>query len=219
MDDAQAVYLLLCLCSLGVQAAAGECMRALEGGSFAIRLNSTRQQGDVLTWKLNLSIPVYQRRKEHVTGDGSVNDDGDLLLGNLTSSMSGTYRAEHHGRDGRLIKAITKELCVVAKVPVPTLSVACSSSGAGTLHCVPGGTKGFSSITWFHNNVEMKEKVNPLHLTELRENGRYRCRLTNDLLMEDKRDSDDVTMSCSASSVSPWLRAVLTHVISVSPVC
>lgn len=64
-----------------------------------------------------VTVTVYQRRRGRITKAdyATVDDKGTLTLTKLTSSMSVTYKAEHHNKDGNLIKSSTKKLCVVRK--------------------------------------------------------------------------------------------------------
>ncbi|KAL2088181.1 hypothetical protein ACEWY4_017009 [Coilia grayii] len=207
--DFQIAFVALCFCALGLHASrADECTKALEGSSYTIALNSPKQEGDVLVWKHNDKNVVYHRRRGKTTGEGVVDDNGSLLLKNLTIAMSGTYRAEHYSNDGRLIKSVTEKLCVIPKAPVPTLVATCSSS----LYCASGSSKGFT-LSWFHNNVKLKENNNPLLSRQLRENDRYRCRLSNDLFTDDKEDSNEVIISCSVPVLSRAVRLVLAGAV------
>ncbi|XP_063042500.1 uncharacterized protein LOC134436996 isoform X2 [Engraulis encrasicolus] len=173
--------------------------RLLEGDSWIISLNSPKQDGDTLVWECDNDV-IYERRNGTVKGFADVDDRGTLTLKNVTTAMSCTYSAEHRSIEGELLKTQSKEISVVPKVLVPTLAVVCSSSGEGTLHCVPGGTKGFSTLSWFHNNRVMNETINPFMPTLHRTKDQYRCRLTNDQLKEDVEDSNDVTISCPKSA-------------------
>ncbi|XP_063068031.1 uncharacterized protein LOC134459615 [Engraulis encrasicolus] len=186
----------------------------LEGDTYTIMLNSPKQDGDSLVWKCDITI-IYERRNGTVKGSADVDDRGSLTLKNVTTAMACTYQAQHWSNKPSHLKSLTTKICVVPKVPVPTLTVVCSSSGEGTLHCEPGGTKGFSSLSWFHNNREMKEKVNPFTPTLHGASDQYRCRLTNDKSKEDEEDSNDVTISCSKPAKCKEKVEGDSHVISV----
>ncbi|KAL2088178.1 hypothetical protein ACEWY4_017006 [Coilia grayii] len=191
--DFQKALVFLFLGVLGLAAsAADECIKAFIGGSYTIALGSPKQEGDSLVWKHNETV-VYQRRRTTITG-GVVDDNGSLLLNNLTSAMSGTYKAEHHDREGTLVKTITKKLCVIPKAPVPTLFSTCPL-GAPALQCDPKNIPGFT-LSWLHNNKEIAEKNNPLQPKQRGKKELYTCRLSNDQYRDDKEDSKPVAAIC-----------------------
>ncbi|KAL2088179.1 hypothetical protein ACEWY4_017007 [Coilia grayii] len=208
--DFQKAFVFLFLGVLGLAAsAADECIKAFKGGSYTIALGSPKQEGDSLVWIHN-KIVVYQRRRTKITG-GVVDDNGSLLLNNLTSAMSGTYKAEHHDREGTLIKTITEKLCVIPKAPVPTLALTCPSSGVPALQCHPKNIPGFT-LSWLHNNKEMAGK-NPLQPKQRGEKELYTCRLSNDQYRDDKEDSKPVAASCSVPVLSRAVRLVLAGAV------
>ncbi|XP_063068042.1 solute carrier family 22 member 7-like [Engraulis encrasicolus] len=88
-----------------------------------------------------------------------------------------------------------------SKAPVPTLDISCSSSGEVILQCEPQNISGFS-VSWFQNNTEMKEKINPLKLNTSEEHGPYSCRLTNEEFDKDTEDSTAVMASCADECIN-----------------
>ncbi|XP_076159489.1 uncharacterized protein LOC143142470 isoform X2 [Alosa pseudoharengus] len=171
-----------------------KCTEKLEGDSHSITLNSAKQKGDELIWKCNDTV-IYQRIKEKVQSTVNVDDKGSLSLANLNSSMSCTYKAEHHDIHGKLIATKTERLCVLPRAPVPKLAVKCSSAGVATLRCEHESITSFT-LTWLHNNKDLREKSNPFQPKQHGEKDHYRCRLSNSL---DKQDSKEVTISCGVS--------------------
>ncbi|XP_041937603.1 uncharacterized protein LOC121699061 [Alosa sapidissima] len=171
-----------------------KCTEKLEGDSHTITLNSAKQKGDELIWKCNDTV-IYQRIKEKVQSTVNVDDKGSLSLTNLNSLMSCTYKAEHHDINGKLTATKTERLCVLPRAPVPKLAVKCSSAGVATLHCEHESITSFT-LTWLHNNKELREKSNPFQPKQHGEKDHYRCRLSNSL---DKQDSKEVTISCGVS--------------------
>ncbi|KAL2088180.1 hypothetical protein ACEWY4_017008 [Coilia grayii] len=195
MDFHKALVFVWCLCGVGLNASTdSSCHMTLEGQSFAITLGSPKQDGDALVWRCNETV-IYERRNGTIKGSAEVDDRGSLSLTNLTTAMSCTYRAEHWSKSAMPLKKTTANVCVVPKAPVPTLVVTCSSSGVGSLYCASGSSKGFT-LSWFHNNVELKERVNPFTPTHPGEKDQYKCRLSNDLYLGDTQDSNDVIISC-----------------------
>ncbi|XP_062383271.1 uncharacterized protein LOC134070828 isoform X2 [Sardina pilchardus] len=100
----------LCLCILGLTASQ-ECVNKYVGESYTITLNSPQQDGDMLVWKCDDMI-IYKRRKGRVDPAANVDDQGSLTLKNLSKSMTCTYKAEHHDRDGKALKTHSESLCV-----------------------------------------------------------------------------------------------------------
>ncbi|XP_076159487.1 uncharacterized protein LOC143142468 isoform X2 [Alosa pseudoharengus] len=179
--------------------ASGCQVKKFEGETYTMTLNSTQQDGDTLVWKCGDNI-IYKRRRGIVNPSADVDMQGSLTLTNISKSMACTYKAEHHGKDGRLIKEHYKKLCVFSKTPDPKLEVECSPSGVATLHCAPllqGGFPEDITLTWFHNNIEMKnETSNPLKPQKRGPRDRYKCRLSNG---HDMKDSNEETISCEVS--------------------
>ncbi|XP_062383650.1 hepatic and glial cell adhesion molecule-like isoform X2 [Sardina pilchardus] len=183
----------LSLSFLAIHAFKDRCTEKLEGDSHTITLNSARQRGDKLIWKCNDTV-IYQRTNDTVQTSVNVDEKGSLSLTKLNSSMSCTYKAEHHDSHRKLIKATTETLCVLPRAPVPELAVKCSSAGVATLHCEQESIARFT-LTWVLNNKDLQEKRNPFQPNQRGEKDRYRCRLSNSL---GKQDSKEVTISCGA---------------------
>ncbi|XP_048091014.1 uncharacterized protein LOC125288584 isoform X1 [Alosa alosa] len=190
----QTASVFLSLSVLAINAFKDKCTEKLEGDPHTITLNSARQKGDELIWKCNDTV-IYQRMNETVRTTLNVDDKGSLSLTNLNSSMSCTYKVEHRDIHGKLIVTKTETLCVLRRAPVPKLAVKCSSAGVATLHCEHESITSFT-LTWLHNNKELREKSNPFQPKQHGEKDHYRCRLSNSL---DKQDSKEVTISCGVS--------------------
>ena len=91
--------------------------KKLEGETHTIILKSPKQDKDSLNWKCNDKL-IYQRRrmgKPSFSVNVNVNELGNLELTNLNISMSGTYKGEHFGENGKSITKIEKTLCVFGK--------------------------------------------------------------------------------------------------------
>ncbi|XP_062383269.1 T-cell surface antigen CD2-like [Sardina pilchardus] len=165
------------------------------GGSYTITLNSPQQNGDLLVWKCNDKI-IYKRRRGKVDPAANVDDLGSLTLTNISKSMACTYKAEHHDRDGRLLKEYSESLCVFSRIPDPKLEVECSPSGVATLQCGPKNLPEGITLAWFQNKKEMKMKSNPLTLQKRGRKDLYKCRLSNGL--DSGRESKE-EMLCEVS--------------------
>ncbi|XP_062383275.1 uncharacterized protein LOC134070829 isoform X2 [Sardina pilchardus] len=170
-----------------------ECVYTYVGDSYKIILNSPQQDGDTLLWKCDDKI-IYQRRRGKVDPAAIVDVQGSLTLTNISKSMACTYKAEHHNKNGKLIKVHSESICVFSRIPDPKLEVECSPSGVVTLQCGPKNLPEGITLTWFHNDTEMKnEKSNPLKPLRPGVKDRYKCSLSNS---HDTEDSKEETVSC-----------------------
>ncbi|XP_062383276.1 uncharacterized protein LOC134070829 isoform X3 [Sardina pilchardus] len=177
-----------------------ECVYTYVGDSYKIILNSPQQDGDTLLWKCDDKI-IYQRRRGKVDPAAIVDVQGSLTLTNISKSMACTYKAEHHNKNGKLIKVHSESICVFSRIPDPKLEVECSPSGVVTLQCGPKNLPEGITLTWFHNDTEMKnEKSNPLKPLRPGVKDRYKCSLSNS---HDTEDSKEETVSCEVPARTP----------------
>ncbi|XP_031414712.1 T-cell surface antigen CD2-like isoform X1 [Clupea harengus] len=198
----QIAFVVLCLCGLEINASTDpKCQdKKLEGETHTIILKSPKQDKDSLNWKCNDKL-IYQRRrmgKPSFSVNVNVNELGNLELTNLNISMSGTYKGEHFGENGKSITKIEKTLCVFAKAPVPKLVWKCPPEGVPVLECEPKSHQGFK-LLWIRNNVRTNEDANPLERKKFKSTDRYKCSLSNDQYEGDIQESEEVTLSCGDS--------------------
>ncbi|XP_076159493.1 uncharacterized protein LOC143142472 [Alosa pseudoharengus] len=169
-----------------------KCVNKYVGECYTMTLNSPQQDGDTLVWKCSDKI-IYKRRKGKIEPTADVDMQGSLTLTDISKSMACTYKAEHHNKDGRLIKEHYRRLCVFSRTPDPKLEVECSPSGVATLQCEPKSSPEGITLTWFHNDIEMKNKSNRLKPQKRRSRDLYKCTLSNGL---DTKESKEETVSC-----------------------
>uniref|UniRef100_A0A8C9SY25 Ig-like domain-containing protein n=1 Tax=Scleropages formosus TaxID=113540 RepID=A0A8C9SY25_SCLFO len=135
---------------------------------------------DELVWKRSTVTIIKQKKGKLVTGkEGDVEDNGSVVLHNVTMEQKGEYSAEVFNSGGKQVYSVTKNLCVREKVSKPGKpSFTCSGSSV-KLTCDAQGTS--SDIVWLKNNKETKKTGTALtlKLAEITAADEFSCSISN----------------------------------------
>uniref|UniRef100_A0A8C9VEN7 Ig-like domain-containing protein n=1 Tax=Scleropages formosus TaxID=113540 RepID=A0A8C9VEN7_SCLFO len=149
---------------------------------------------DELVWKRSTVTIIKQKKGKLVTGkEGDVEDNGSVVLHNVTMEQKGEYSAEVFNSGGKQVYSVTKNLCVREKVSKPGKpSFTCSGSSV-KLTCDAQGTS--SDIVWLKNNKETKKTGTALtlKLAEITAADEFSCSISNKIR---SAQSDAVKVSC-----------------------
>ncbi|XP_029114010.1 T-cell surface antigen CD2-like [Scleropages formosus] len=149
---------------------------------------------DELVWKRSTVTIIKQKKGKLVTGkEGDVEDNGSLVLHNVTMEQKGEYSAEVFNSGGKQVYSVTKNLCVREKVSKPGKPSFTCSDFSVKLTCSAQGTS--SDIVWLKNNKETKKTGTALilKLTEITAADEFSCSISNKIR---SAQSDAVKVSC-----------------------
>uniref|UniRef100_A0A8C9QPY2 Ig-like domain-containing protein n=1 Tax=Scleropages formosus TaxID=113540 RepID=A0A8C9QPY2_SCLFO len=135
---------------------------------------------DELVWKRSTVTIIKQKKGKLVTGkEGDVEDNGSLVLHNVTMEQKGEYSAEVFNSGGKQVYSVTKNLCVREKVSKPGKPSFTCSDFSVKLTCSAQGTS--SDIVWLKNNKETKKTGTALilKLTEITAADEFSCSISN----------------------------------------
>ncbi|KAL7369844.1 hypothetical protein ABVT39_010238 [Epinephelus coioides] len=187
MAAVSAISLLLLCCFTLFSAGSKVCSHfAATGDNFTVTLDHKLVNSERLTWKHN-DVTIIDRRKDNkiITGNREYLDEkGSLKLKNLNKNHSGLYTPEVFDTNGRKLSKLNAiNLCVLDRVPKPTVTMDCPKPNDVRFICrVQTQVKDLQYEWLQNNNVMDKNKYSKNTLTQVAkavEKDSFTCNASN----------------------------------------
>ncbi|XP_027147410.1 uncharacterized protein LOC104931475 isoform X2 [Larimichthys crocea] len=194
--------LLLCCSFFASADSTDSCSHyATTNEDFIVPLNHELQKSERLSWKHDAS-KIYDSIRDRAMKRKDIFANGSLKLTKVNKSSEGLYTPEVFTLNGEAVpKLQTIHLCVLDRVPKPTVTITCPKPTSVKVTCTVKDPKGIQ-FAWFKNDKpsEKKEKDSILVFkAEDVETVSFRCEVSN---KASSQKSDPVTQSCFSSGIT-----------------
>ncbi|XP_009302670.1 uncharacterized protein si:dkey-11f4.20 isoform X2 [Danio rerio] len=154
--------------------------------------------GDHLIWKKS-QMKVFEKKNSAVKTKNEgfdIDHSGSLIIENIQTDKSGTYKAEVFNSDGKSKTKMEIQLCVQEPVSEPSITVQCGDEGVHLSCIFLSGTE--ASVSWMKNGQKTDKTAAVLHISwsELELGDSYSCTVSNRISL---KSAKDVQPACSST--------------------